>query len=225
VYKQHQQSSVLSDARWQAPEDVKIDHDLGTSPAFHSKPPPMRAIKRFFKPLADFVVKYPAVLSGYIIYAYLFLATMNFYREVKSAGHNVFDYVQNFDSLLWMWLLAYALVRVIEYRSKLANEEKKRLQHEQTAQISLVQLNTLKEVVRALQHDINNPLTIILAFARRAEKAAQDQPDVLKSLAEIKTAADRIAHRLTEFSQAHSYTSEVSPVGTLAVPGPRDDTA
>lgn len=191
----------------------------------HSSHPFKRVLKKLFKPLLDFFVKYPAVLSGYIIYAYLFLATMDFYRDVKSATHNVFDYIQNFDSLLWMWLLAYALARVIDYRTKLAEEEKRRLEHEQEAKLSRVQLSTMKEVVRALQHDINNPLTIILAYTRRAEKAAENHPEILKSLAEVKTAADRINRRIAEFAQTQSYTSEESPVGTLAVPNPGDDAA
>jgi signal transduction histidine kinase len=183
----------------------------------------MSPLRKLFTPLADFFSKYPAVLSGYIIYAYLFIATMDFYRKVKEATHTLFDYVQNFDALLWMWLLAWALVKVMEYRSRLNEEEQRRMEHERQAEIHLVQLQTLKEVIRTLQHDINNPLAIIVAYAHRVEKVSHESPDVLASIAEIKGAAERISSRLTDFSQAEAYVSVPSPVGQLAALPSRHD--
>ncbi|MBI4417810.1 MAG: hypothetical protein HY563_03470, partial [Ignavibacteriales bacterium] len=79
-------------------------------------------------------------------------------------------------------------------------------------------LNTMREVIRALQHDINNPLTIILAYLRRAEKAASGSEEILKNLAEIKNGAERIAKSLSDFATAKAYATVESPVGPLAQP-------
>lgn len=185
-------------------------------------------MKRFFlllfEPLIKFFVRYPAVLSGYIIYLYFFVATMDFYRHVKerTPGHFI-DYFQNFDALLWMWLLAWALVKIIEYRTKVQEHVKREILHRQEWELQKTQLETMHEVIRALQHDINNPLTIILAYLRRAEKAAAKSPEILNSLAEIKSGANRIATTLSNFAQARAYSTVDSPVGPLAQPVTDDD--
>ncbi len=185
-----------------------------------------RFIRLLFEPLVNFFARYPAVLSGYIIYLYFFLATLDFYRDVKEqAPHGLVDYFQNFDALIWMWLLAWALVKIIEYRSKVQTHEKREMEHQQELKVRQTQLNTMQEVIRALQHDINNPLTIILAYLRRAERAAANSPEILENLAEVKTGAERIAKTLSDFSKARAYTTIDSPVGPLAQPLPDDDPA
>ena len=184
-------------------------------------------MKRFFilllEPLVNFFVRYPAVLSGYIIYLYFFLATLDFYQDVKgNAPGQIFGYFQNFDALIWMWLLAWALVKIIEYRSKMQEQMKRELMQKQDLELKQTQLNTMHEVIRSLQHDINNPLTIILAYLRRAEKAAGGNDEILKNLAEVKTGAERIAKTLSDFAKARAYTTINSPVGPLAQPLPHD---
>ena len=183
-----------------------------------------RFLRLLFEPLVNFFARYPAVLSGYIIYLYFFLATLDFYRDVKEkAPHHIVDYFQNFDALIWMWLLAWALVKVIEFRSRIQAHEKKELEHRREMELRQTQLNTMQEVVRALQHDINNPLTIILAYLRRAEKAASGSPEVIKNLDEVRAGAERIAKSLADFSRAKAYTTIPSPVGPLAQPLQEDD--
>ncbi len=185
-------------------------------------------MKRFFRllfePLVNFFIRYPAVLSGYIIYLYLFLATLDFYRDVKEkTAHHIVDYFQNFDALIWMWLLAWALVKVIDYRTSVQTHQKKELEHQQEMKIKQTQLETMHEVIRALQHDINNPLTIILAYLRRAEKAAAHSPEILENLAEVKSGAERIAKSLSDFAKARAYSTIESPVGPLAQPLSNND--
>ena len=182
-----------------------------------------RILTLLLEPLIKFFVRYPAVLSGYIIYIYFFLATMDFYQDVKvNAPGQIFGYFQNFDALIWMWLLAWALVKIIEYRSRMQEHVKKELLQKQELEVRQTQLTTMHEVIRALQHDINNPLTIILAYLRRAEKAAGGNEEILKNLAEVKTGAERIAKSLSDFAKARAYKTVDSPVGPLAQPIPND---
>ena len=55
----------------------------------------------FYKPVRDFFVKHPALLSGYIIYAYFFITTMDFYRDFKKT-HTVgfMSTVEKFDAVI-----------------------------------------------------------------------------------------------------------------------------
>src|SRR3972149_1002411 len=103
-----------------------------------------RFLRLFFEPLSISSKKSPAVLSGYLIYLYLFLATLDFYQDVKEKTlHRFTDYFQNFDALIWMWLLAWALVKVIEYRTKGQIHEKNELEHQQALKIHLAQIDMI----------------------------------------------------------------------------------
>ena len=178
----------------------------------------MNLLTRWWKLLSGYFAQYPAVLSGYIIYSYYFVSTMSFYRHIRHASMDRFQIFWNFDGLIWMWLLAFVLVRVIRYRSSL--DEKERLQLEQERQIAVqqTQLSTMREVIRTLQHEINNPLAIILGYLNQAERKAKEDKDMLKDLAEIKAGAHRIRKTILDFSNAQKYATIESPAGTMADP-------
>jgi len=185
----------------------------------------MNYLARLFRVIKEFCIKYPAVLSGYIIYSYFFISSMEFYRNFKAHSFKGgLDMLSSFDGLLWMWLLAYALVKVIEFRTKAVEAQKKHLE-QQELELEQTQLNTMHKVIRGLQHDINNPLTIILAYLRRAEKAADNNPEIIKNLDEVKEGAERIAKALRDYTEAKGVQTVKSPVGELAQPKKSDDRA
>ena len=178
-----------------------------------------------FRPARDFFIKHPAVLSGYIIYAYFFITTMNFYRDMKESHFKSFNVIERFDALIWMWLLAVVLVKVIEYRNRLNEEEKARLEREKELEVKSVQLETAHQLIRTLQHQINNPLTIILLYVQRALRKGEASPEILQNLSEIKTSAERIATTLTAFANAQGIETVDSPVGDLITLRKQDDPA
>ncbi len=173
-------------------------------------------MKRAYIITKDFVTRYPAVLASYFIYGYYFISTLDFYVAFKKKHLGTSETLSHFDTLLWMWLLAWALVRVIELREKLTTKEKENLAHQHTIQLKETQLKTLNEVVTTLKHRINNPLAIILGYVRLAKKKSTDQ-DISKKLAEIELAAQRINTTLKEFSLVRAYQTMDSPVGDLVV--------
>ena len=130
--------------------------------------------------------------------------------------------LSHFDTLLWMWILAWALVRVIDLREKLNHKEKENLAHQHTIQLKETQLQTLNEVVTTLKHRINNPLAIVLGYARLAKKKTNDR-DITKKLDEIEIAAQRINTTLKEFSLMRVYQTMDSAVGNLVDTGKPDD--
>lgn len=171
-----------------------------------------------YKNLKEFCIRYPAVLSGYFIYSYLFISTIKFFLDTKKTDLNLFDIFQHFDSLLWMWLLALALVKIIEIRSRLYRQETAELVHKQELQVRETQLTTLVEVVRGLQHEINNPLTIILMTLGTFERHTVSADELRESIKTIRKATERIASTLRAFTTAKQYEVSESPVGQIAKP-------
>jgi len=174
---------------------------------------PMKKIYEFTR---DFVTRYPAVLASYFIYGYYFISTLDFYVAFKKKHLGTSETFSHFDTLLWMWVLAWALVRVIELREQLTTKEKENLAHQHTIQIKETQLKTFNDVVTTLKHRINNPLAIILGYVRLAKKKSTDD-DISKKLSEIEIAAQRINTTMKEFSLVRVYQTMDSPVGDLVV--------
>ena len=183
-----------------------------------------KAALTIFRPARDFFIQHPALLSGYIIYAYFFITTMDFYRDVKQSHLKVRGVFERFDALLWMWLLAVVLVKVIEYRNKLNEQEKLRLEREKELEVKSVQLETAHQLIRTLQHQINNPLTVILLYVQRALRKGEGSPESLNNLTQIKESAERISATLREFAHAQGIETVDSPVGGLITPLKQNDT-
>jgi signal transduction histidine kinase len=171
-------------------------------------------MKTMYISVRDFVLRYPAILASYFIYSYYFISTMEFYIKFKHRHFGTTEALKHFDTLLWMWVLAYALVKVIELRERLHKREKEILEHEYNIQLKETQIQTLHEVIMTLKHEINNPLAIILGYARLLKKNTVD-PESVKKIDEIEIASQRINHALKEFSAAKVYEVSESPVGNL----------
>ncbi len=134
-------------------------------------------ITGLWESIRNLPIKYPAIISGYIIYIYLFMTMIRFFIMAKHAQINFWDTVEIFDALPFMWLLALTLVKVIETRSKLADSETQRVLKERELQIRETQLKTM--------HDLKNPFAAISGFAtilHQDEKiqAMPDQREVVK---------------------------------------------
>lgn len=179
---------------------------------------PMNPGLNLYASVRDFFVQYPAVLSGYIIYGYLFISTIKFFLDEKNGALGAFDIFLRFDSVLWMWLLAVALVKIIEIRTKLYAREKDRLVQHQELEVRQMQLTTLIETVRGLQHEVNNPLAIIMMSVGRLERQLSIDEESRKVARTISSATNRIAKTLEAFTRAKRYEVDNSPVGQLAKP-------
>ena len=181
-------------------------------------------MKRAMKFTQEFVMRYPAVLAAYFIYGYYFISTLDFYIAFKKKHLDASETLAHFDTLLWMWGLAWAFVRIIELRERLSTKEKESLNHQHTIQLKETQLRTLNEVVTTLKHQINNPLAIILGYVRLARKKKID-PDIMKKLGEIEIAAQRINTTMKAFSLLRVYQTTTSAVGELVVSDPSEKPA
>lgn len=171
-------------------------------------------MKKIYLPVRDFILRYPAILAAYLIYSYYFISTMDFYIRFKHRHFGTTEALQHFDTVLWMWLLAFLLVKVIELRERLHQKERETLEKQHDIELKETQIQTLHEVILTLKHEINNPLAIILGYIRLLRKQVND-PDAVKKIDEIEHASQRINHALKEFSAAQVYEVSDSPVGNL----------
>jgi signal transduction histidine kinase len=173
----------------------------------------MNSFKRIINKFKDFCISYPAFLSGFIIYSYLFYCIIHYFIKAKSFTVNLSNVVDSFDAFPFMWLLSVALVKIIDIRTKLLESEQQKLEMEREKELHRSQLKTLHEVTRGLQHHINNPLAIIKLSLEPSKKAADNNPKVLHQLEIIDEAVNRISTAMEEFSKTEEYyVQSVGPV-------------
>jgi hypothetical protein len=168
----------------------------------------MKVIKSLSKLANEFFSRYPAVLSGYVIYAYLFVSIMHFYIKAKTIPLGFYDIFTIFSALPFMWFLSVALVKVIEVKTKLFESEHQRILAEKELEIQQTQLQTMQETVRGLQHYINNPLAIIMLSIEAAQKFANENQELNKNFTMAKQSFDKIQVALSGLSSAQIYKTE-----------------
>lgn len=173
----------------------------------------MGILLKVIKSLKDFSTTYPAVLSGYVMYSYLFITIMRFFLKAKARELTMYEIYEVFDALPFLWLLSSALVSIIDTRTKLHNAEKEKLLSLQELEIKQTQLNTMVEVSKGFQHRINNPLAIISLSLGRMKRAAVNYKGLLESLETIEDSANHIKQAVIDFSNAEKY--EVQNVGRV----------
>ena len=94
----------------------------------------MKQLRTMIESGTKFFAQYPAVLSGYIIYIYLFVSILRLFIKVKYYGAGLSEVYDIFSALPFMWLLSVSLVKIIDYRSKLHDSETRRLRSEMELQ-------------------------------------------------------------------------------------------
>ncbi len=180
----------------------------------------MNVIFKLFHTIKDLPAKYPAIISGYIIYLYLFIAMIRFFIVAKTTTLDFYDVIEMFDALPFMWLLAMMLVKVIQIRTKLHESETQRIVNEQKLQIKETQIDTMQEVVMGLQHQINNPLAIIMLTIHKIKRSLSQSTESVVDINMIEGELKRIKQVMKDFSETQYYETERigKSMGTMAVP-------
>ena len=180
----------------------------------------MKFIKELIASIKELPAKYPAVMSAYIIYSYLFFVMIRFFILAKRSQLNFYDVVEIFDALPFMWLLAVTLVKVIEIRTKLHESETQRMINERELQIKETQIDTMHEVVLGMQHQVNNPLAIIMVTIFKVKKSERLTPELTTHINMIEEQSKRITQALKDFSETQNYQVQQigKAIGSMAVP-------
>jgi signal transduction histidine kinase len=165
----------------------------------------MQKIHRFYQFANNYFSRYPAVLSGYVIYAYLFISIMHFYVRARMFSLGFYEIFTIFSALPFMWFLSVALVKIIEVRTRLDESERQRILAEKELEIHQAQLLAMQETVRGMQHYINDPLSVISLSMDAARKAVPENKEVTLPLTMAEQSIDRIQVALSGFSTARQY--------------------
>ena len=169
--------------------------------------------RRFANLFKDLATRYPAMFSGLVIYSCLLFSIVRYLFKARTIAPTFIDILETFDALPFMWLLSVALVKIIEVRGRLHESETQRLLAQKQMDLKQTQLTTLHEVVKSMQHHINNPLAIISLALSPARREAKDNPELVKQLNNIDESTQRIVRTLKTFFETESYQTErVDPV-------------
>ena len=85
-------------------------------------------VKSLWKKILLWVNTYPIVFSIVGIYAYYLFTTLNFYKKSEVAHLSLFDFILQYDSLIWMWLVVYVVSRAQTMKQKYESDESSRKQ-------------------------------------------------------------------------------------------------
>ncbi len=175
--------------------------------------------KKIFRPIQNWITQHPALFSGFIIYGYYLFASSHFLLDYYGGDDNdsltFSDYVSEFDALPFMWLLAFALVRLLSYQEKIHDQEKKALERQHQVEVQGAQIRTLQEVTIALMDKINNPAAVIVMHARRLGKRAHKPAAVQADIEAIRKAAFRISKILKHLASMEVYKFLDQPYGRM----------
>jgi signal transduction histidine kinase len=168
----------------------------------------LRPLRNLVSSAQEFGTRYPALMSGLIIYSYLLFSIVHYLIKTKSLIPTFYDVLETFDALPFMWLLSLALVKIIDVRGRLYKSETERTFVQKQIEIKQTQLSTLHEVVKSLQHHINNPLAIITLTLATTRRQAKDNPELLRQVDAIDESTQRIIRSMKEFFETQSYETE-----------------
>jgi len=132
------------------------------------------------------------VFSVLGIYGYYLFTTLNFYKKSEVAHLTLLDFILQYDSLIWMWLVVYVVSRAQtlkqKYEADIVNKHHLLSEVEKSAVASSV----LQSVIRHLQDTINNPLAIIGSMTGELRKHNSSDPHVSRQFDQIEESLHRI---------------------------------
>jgi signal transduction histidine kinase len=78
----------------------------------------------------------------------------------------------------------------------------------------------MREVVMGLQHQINNPLAVILLRIHKVKKSLLLSPEMVAHIDAIGDESKRISQALKDFSATQNYEAELigKNIGSMALP-------
>ena len=161
----------------------------------------MKSLESAVESLKGLCEKYPAVVSGYFLVGYSFVAIIRLLIRAKKGNLFVEDLYDVFSALPFMWLLALSIVKTIHERSRLRQIQKELAREQLQRQVTEIQLSALREAEKALQHRINNPLAVIALSLSRLKRAVQLDHVLLDGTNDIECASQRIGSVLTDFAR------------------------
>ncbi len=155
-------------------------------------------VKSIWKKILLWVNTYPIVFSVLGIYAYYLFTTLNFFKKSEVARLSLSDFILQYDSLIWMWLVVYLISRAQTMKQKYESDEVNRKQILSEVEKSSVASVVLHNVIRLLQDTINNPLAIIGSTTEEIRKRSPSDPYLGRQFDQIDASLQRIHNAIKD---------------------------
>ena len=166
-------------------------------------------LKRF----ASFANKYPLVIAAVLIYGYYLITSYDVFHRSTSQKLSFFDFVLEYDSLLWMWIAAYVFVKLQQAKEKHFGEQQSRVLMQTQLDKAAIGSKILSEVTAQLQDAINNPLAIIKLMSEDIRKRFLTDPEILRRIDQIDASLRRVHDAIKDVSlyQSHQLLESIQP--------------
>ena len=155
-------------------------------------------VKTIWKSILLWVNTYPIVFSVLGIYAYYLFTTLNLFKKSEVAHLSLFDFILQYDSLIWMWLVVYVVSRAQIMKQKYESDELNRKQILSEVEKSSIASAVLHNVIRLLQDAINNPLAIIGSITEELRKRSSPDPVLSRQFDQIEASLQRIHNAIKD---------------------------
>jgi hypothetical protein len=155
-------------------------------------------IKSSWKRALQWINKYPLVFSVLGIYGYYLFTTLNFFKKSEVTHLTLLDFVLQYDSLIWMWLVVYVVSRAQALKQKYESDAVNKNHLLSEVEKSAVASSVLQSVIRHLQDAINNPLAIIGSMTEELRKHNSSDPHVSRQFDQIEESLHRIHNAIKD---------------------------
>jgi signal transduction histidine kinase len=161
----------------------------------------MNVLNKLREKIATAVDRYPLVIAGIAIYVYYLFTSVDLF-EHRTETRSFFDYLVQFDSLLFMWLATAAFIQVQKYRKVHKKEEERLHEMERILDKQKIYDQLLGDITTLLQDRVNNPLAIISVTSHEIRKKFEKDMEIMKWLDRIDGAVQRIENSIRDI---HAY--------------------
>jgi hypothetical protein len=148
--------------------------------------------------LSQWISRYPIVFSVLGIYGYYLFTTLNFFKKSEVSHFTLLDFIFQYDSLFWMWLVVYVVSRAQSMKQKYEADEANRRQILTEVEKSAVASAVLASVIRLLQDAINNPLAIIGSTMEELRKHSSSDTQSIRQFDQIDASLQRIHNAIKD---------------------------
>ena len=155
-------------------------------------------LRSHWKRALQWINKYPLVFSVMGIYGYYLFTTLNFFKKSEVTHLTLLDFILQYDSLIWMWLVVYVVSRAQTLKQKYETDVVNKNNILSEVEKSAVASSVLQSVIRHLQDTINNPLAIISSMTEALRKNNSSDPHVSRQFDQIEESLHRIHNAIKD---------------------------
>lgn len=157
-------------------------------------------MKKLLHYLHVLLVKYPVIVAAMIIYGYYLATTLNFFQRYEMTEMGFVDFIFQYDSLIFLWIIAYIFFRSENFRRESIKNKQTMRTYLTEAEKSKIASSVVSRVVKQLEDRVNNPLTVIAAYTDDIRHKISGDNELERKLDGIDSLLQRIHSSIKDIS-------------------------